>query len=167
MLDFMTFSSGIFGKLTFKYENLTMRPYFSEKSEESMMLYKPSSTEFTIRVEGGLEALRKFIGPYYIIRVVLYDQQGLYVTKNFGLNVTLSYKEEVAELPDYIVKEREVAALMETRIETEIIGKITYISVFGEVDIDLEQNRLPVSDIPLKNINSTHLSVYIEPSEKW
>jgi hypothetical protein len=56
---------------------------------------------------------------------------------------------------------------LETRIDTEVIGKIIYISVLGEVDIELEQNRLPVSEIPLKSINSTHLSIYIEPSEKW
>jgi hypothetical protein len=134
MLDFMNYSSKTFGNLSYKYENLTMSPYFSEKSEKSMMRYNTSSSEFTIRVEGGLDEIKKYIGPLYLIRVVLYDQQGLYTKKDLWLNITLNYKD----------LDPEVAVAIGTRIDTEVIGKINYISVFGEVDIEFEQNRLPV-----------------------
>jgi hypothetical protein len=51
--------------------------------------------------------------------------------------------------------------------ELEVIGKVDHISVFGEVDILFTQNRMPLNQIPVENINNTHISIYIEPSEGW
>jgi hypothetical protein len=51
------------------------------------------------------------VGPIYLIRAVLYDQQGLHARKDFLLNVTLNYSD-----PE--------VAVVETKIETEVIGRI-------------------------------------------
>ena len=73
MLENMTFSSSDFGSLTYKYENLTERPYYFEKSEKCMLSYDSNTTLLSIKVEGGLNEAKKYVGPIYLIRVNLYD----------------------------------------------------------------------------------------------
>jgi hypothetical protein len=55
MLDFMNFSHSEFGNLSYKYENLTMKPYYSDESYQTMMSYDINRTEFTISVKGGID----------------------------------------------------------------------------------------------------------------
>lgn len=150
MLQNMTFSSPDFGSLTYKYENLTERPYYFNKSEKSMLSYDSNTTLLTLKVEGGLDEALKYVGPIYLIRVNLYDHEGLRARKTYRLNITLNYSEP------------EIASLIHT-VTPEIvtIGKIDHISVFGEVDMTLETQLKLRGDVDIGQINGKLMDVYL------
>lgn len=69
-------------------------------------------------------------GAIYPIDVVLVDHKGLESHKKFMLNITLNE----TWYEDYL---EQLAIVDELRIIWKPLGKITHISVFGEVDIKM------------------------------
>jgi hypothetical protein len=124
-----------------------------------MLSYNPINTLLTIRVDGGLEEALNYLRKIYLIKVNLYDQQGLQVSKTFRLNVSLNYTEPVIDV--FISNSHDVEP------EIVLLGKIDHISVFGEVDMTLETKLKLRRDLDISKINGTMMDVYVETAEGW
>jgi hypothetical protein len=77
------------------------------------------------------------------------------------------FQGEYAESQKKHVEEAQVDKA--TRKESEVaFGKIGHISVFGEVDIELNlTDRHVAKELDLQTIDNKVLEVYIEPANNW
>lgn len=132
----MNFSAPRFGRINWKYTVGGQEPYRVDSKNEDFLSFDPATNVLYLDIPGGpnMNNILGLAGGIYSIDVIISDEQGLTAAKKYYLNLTLDdewYEEYKEKLDNPYVDELQLIR--------QPVGRIDHISVFGEVDINLNK----------------------------
>ena len=123
------------------------------------MTYFHHNTTLKVRIQETPQGMAKFVGKLMFFTATISDDLIQTDSRQFGLNIKLLDPEPKAS---------EIQVISKTLLQQTIIGKIDFISVFGEVDISLNNTQFePRQDVRLSEVNSSVIDIYVIPTYNW
>lgn len=137
-----------------------------DQRRNDFLHYDTENHTLAVRIQGGPLEMHRLANVIYRIRIVVEDYLGLKSEKTVQLNITVD-----EEWFQRWLNRNNVPPDEET-VTSVVVGRIIDISVFGEVDIAINQSspwkpKSPEQLGDLSQISQDYMSLYIEPSEDW